>query len=256
MPIDRVSGSSAAGSFTITDGALTPDMVIAMAIRNSSQMDTQIQAAMAISESNRAEAQRLGAKLADLRELSDALSALKDSEGNIKYNEINDSEKGAAILALIPGLAGRYNGGSKGEMDERGLTEWVNGLIDQYGEDGAREVLRDLGFPQAETGRPTVSWSAPPISGNADNFSSNVVKSFLTNTYGITPPEGNSFNINIVDTMIDDLTEQQRVANSSNEMLMMQLQSRVQQRTQIIQLGSNMLASIDKANDTIIGNIR
>lgn len=55
---------------------------------------------------------------------------------------------------------------------------------------------------------------------------------------------------------IDELTEDQRVINSGVEMTMMRLQSAMQMRTQILQLGSNMLSSQNEASGTIIGNLR
>jgi hypothetical protein len=62
--------------------------------------------------------------------------------------------------------------------------------------------------------------------------------------------------VSVIEQKIDTLTEQQRVANSENEMLFMQLQSAVQQRSQIIQLGTNMLKSVDDAVGSVIGNMR
>ena len=60
----------------------------------------------------------------------------------------------------------------------------------------------------------------------------------------------------IIKSLIDDVNEQLREVNSGNEMLMIQLQSTMQQRTQIIQLGSNMLKAYDEATDSIVGNMR
>ena len=62
--------------------------------------------------------------------------------------------------------------------------------------------------------------------------------------------------LGVIEDKIQALTEEQRLINSGAEMMMVQLQSRMQQRTQIIQLGSNMLKSIDEGLDTIIGNMR
>lgn len=59
-----------------------------------------------------------------------------------------------------------------------------------------------------------------------------------------------------IQSLIDDVNEQLREVNSGNEMLMIQLQSTMQQRTQIIQLGSNMLKAYDEATDSIVGNMR
>lgn len=55
---------------------------------------------------------------------------------------------------------------------------------------------------------------------------------------------------------IDGLGEQQRQVNSGNEMRMVQMQSLMQQRTSMIQLGSNLLKAIDEATDSVVGNLR
>lgn len=69
-------------------------------------------------------------------------------------------------------------------------------------------------------------------------------------------PSGTDMTMEAVQTRIDGVNEQLREVNSDNEMLMIQLQSAMQQRTQIIQLGSNMLKAFDEGTDTIVGNMR
>jgi len=65
-----------------------------------------------------------------------------------------------------------------------------------------------------------------------------------------------SFDVNIIKSKIDNLQEEQRQINAGNEMVMMGLQSAMQQRTQILQTGSNLIASIHDAAKTIVGNLR
>ena len=60
----------------------------------------------------------------------------------------------------------------------------------------------------------------------------------------------------LIDTRIEELQTDIQKLNTENEMSMVKLQSMMQQRTSIIQLGSNMLKSLDEANDTIVGNMR
>jgi hypothetical protein len=59
-----------------------------------------------------------------------------------------------------------------------------------------------------------------------------------------------------MDTLIQRATDDLRTATSGNEMLMIQLQSAMQQRTSAIQLGSNVLKAIDDGMDSVVGNIR
>ncbi len=70
------------------------------------------------------------------------------------------------------------------------------------------------------------------------------------------PPGAKKMEMSVIKQKLDELKEDQRTINSGTEMTMMRLQSAMQQRTQILQLGSNMLSAQDQANDTIIGNLR
>lgn len=65
------------------------------------------------------------------------------------------------------------------------------------------------------------------------------------------PPTKSAF-----DQAVTGLNDDIRTANASNEMMMIQLQSAMQQRTSIIQLGSNVLKSIDEGIDSVVGNLR
>lgn len=56
--------------------------------------------------------------------------------------------------------------------------------------------------------------------------------------------------------LIDDANESLRDVNSGNEMLMIQLQSTMQSRTSIVQTATNLLKTLDDANDSIVGNLR
>lgn len=67
---------------------------------------------------------------------------------------------------------------------------------------------------------------------------------------------GTSLTESDIQEAIDTANETLREINSGNEMMMIALQSAMQQRTQIIQLGTNMLKAIDEGGDSIIGNIR
>ncbi len=59
-----------------------------------------------------------------------------------------------------------------------------------------------------------------------------------------------------VQASIDGLNESLRRVNSGNEMLMVQLQSAMQERTSVIQMGSNMLKSLHEGTSAIVGNLR
>ena len=65
-----------------------------------------------------------------------------------------------------------------------------------------------------------------------------------------------AFDLQALEAAIDRLTKEQRRLNTGNEMVMMQLQDAMQRRSQILQLGANMLAATDDATKTIIGNLR
>lgn len=54
----------------------------------------------------------------------------------------------------------------------------------------------------------------------------------------------------------DTLGEKIRECNSGNEQLMIKLQSAMQQRTQIVQMATNMLKAADEARDAVVGNLR
>lgn len=54
----------------------------------------------------------------------------------------------------------------------------------------------------------------------------------------------------------ESISEALRQCNSNNEQLMIKLQSAMQQRTQVVQMASNMLKASDEARDAIVGNIR
>ncbi len=57
-------------------------------------------------------------------------------------------------------------------------------------------------------------------------------------------------------TLADKLGEQQRAANSGNELDMIRLQSAMQQRSQAITMASNMIKSIFDTLKAIVGNLR
>ncbi len=54
----------------------------------------------------------------------------------------------------------------------------------------------------------------------------------------------------------DNLSEAIRQTNSGNEQLMVKLQSSMQQRTQTVQMCTNMLKALDDARDAVVGNLR
>jgi hypothetical protein len=55
---------------------------------------------------------------------------------------------------------------------------------------------------------------------------------------------------------IDATNEELRQLSSGNEMRMVRLQSLMQQRTSVIQAGSNMLKALDEAMDAVVANLR
>lgn len=55
---------------------------------------------------------------------------------------------------------------------------------------------------------------------------------------------------------IDATNEELRQLSSGNEMRMVRLQSLMQQRTSVIQAGSNMLKALDEATDAVVANLR
>lgn len=63
-------------------------------------------------------------------------------------------------------------------------------------------------------------------------------------------------NMKIIEDQMQRLEDQLRTVNSGNEMLMVSLQSTMQQRTSAVQMATNMLKSIDESTDSIVGNLR
>lgn len=57
-------------------------------------------------------------------------------------------------------------------------------------------------------------------------------------------------------TRAENVSEAIRQANSGNEQLMVKLQSSMQQRTQTVQMCTNMLKSLNDAQSSIVGNLR
>ncbi|MBW2460596.1 MAG: hypothetical protein JRH11_03035 [Deltaproteobacteria bacterium] len=112
------------------------------------------------------------------------------------------------------------------QIDDDGGTELRSrlGISDDAGEDAATAAFRD-------------ALNAAPYSLGIE-------------------PGATRIEMSVIKQNIDELKETQRTMNSGTEMTMMRLQSAMQQRTQILQLGSNMLSAQDQANDTIIGNLR
>lgn len=54
----------------------------------------------------------------------------------------------------------------------------------------------------------------------------------------------------------ESLNEELRQCNSGNEQAMVKLQSVMQQRTQVVQMCSNMMKANDEARDGVVGNLR
>ena len=58
-----------------------------------------------------------------------------------------------------------------------------------------------------------------------------------------------------IDTLIDKKKQEIQTVNSGNELAMVQLQNLMQQRSQVISLGSNLLKSLNETKDSIIHNM-
>lgn len=132
------------------------------------------------------------------------------------------------------------------------LERWINdhgdmvdgGEIDltEIDDGGGAELRRRFGISDdAEEGPATAAFREAL---NAEPYSLGI------------EPGANKIEMSVIKQKLDELKEDQRTINSGTEMTMMRLQSAMQQRTQILQLGSNMLSAQDQANDTIIGNLR
>lgn len=83
------------------------------------------------------------------------------------------------------------------------------------------------------------------------------VREVAIQKYGFTEEQLSSIDdAGDIDARMTDLNEQIRDANSGNELRMVSLQSAIQQRTSVVQLGTNMLSSLHEAEKSIVGNIR
>jgi hypothetical protein len=243
-----ISGSTSAGSAPPLTGIsfgqnLTPEMILFMCQRQLQQMDIQIGNAIALMEQNRVRADDIGRQILEYRELLNSLRGCGAFEdGKLKLDKLNDPECAAlrqqlglddedALLALLPDEA---------TMESLGYT---SGQITAV--NNARTAIRNASDLSTTTEEPF-----------NDDAMRVVFTLYMRNEHGIEIGSGNDIDLTILEDKIQALTEEQRLVNSESEMMMVQLQSRMQQRTQIIQLGSNMLKSIDEALDTVVGNMR
>jgi hypothetical protein len=115
--------------------------------------------------------------------------------------------------------------------------------IDQLKEDKCAQLAEFLGIEDA------TSYSPEDITAEFGRI--------MRERFGI-EPDGHDghFDLNALKNEIDNRIESQRRLNAGNEMLMMNLQNLMQQRSQALQAGSNFLASVHDATKTIVGNIR
>ncbi len=210
---------------------MTPDVIMAMVQHNLREMDAQLGTIIQQIEGNRLDADALGRKANGLRDFIQDLRAcddITDGDGKISLDKLNDDC--ASDLRRAIGLGTRE--------DLLALVQDDPGLL-----------AKVQGLPAGEIG----DFGGTFNDDDTEKLFAKLVKSRFDVDISST---ADSMNIQVFDDALDTVTENQRLANSNSEMLMVQLQSRMQQRSQIIQLGSNMLKSVDDGISSIIGNMR
>ncbi len=72
---------------------------------------------------------------------------------------------------------------------------------------------------------------------------------------GINPNDSGQINIGQINSTIQAVKQQSTRVNSSNEMLMMTIQTLTQQRTQVIQMSTNLITKLNEGMSGIVGNL-
>lgn len=93
---------------------------------------------------------------------------------------------------------------------------------------------------------------------NADGTTREIAASVLLREVGHPPIRVNGegkATVAQLETLINGVKIASRKINSSNEMRMMQIQTLTQQRTQVIQMSTNILQKLNEATSAIVGNL-
>lgn len=240
---------------------LTPEMMLTLASARLADIDGQIEALMDAMNATTAQATAVRERISQLRELQNELEPAFDTSGNLDptrpISGPNVVQDGADFLDELV---------ARGEMtaDERDLV--------LSGPDGFRQLLSRRGGDGSDILRGTNTHNAFISAGFADaagNFLPNerrevprtvdrhlaelVERGLLSETEATAILEGGRSALsNTIQAANDELT----AINSNNEMMMIKLQSAMQNRSALITSTTNLLKSFDEGRDAVVANLR
>jgi hypothetical protein len=245
------------GTVIATTVPLTPGAILAMLRIRLADMDQQIQQLTNALQTNSETAEDLGRQIHERRELMEAVRGHLDSSGNVNWSDFPEAQRAQLQerFAAI-GLTGEARHASLGGLSERvsEIRERQTSGIASPEESAELAELESLYNTMARMrGGPirmdgTVDWSRVP----EDQRVALQERFARAGMDGVAHP----VNRDALQDQIDRLGEDLKRVNSGNEMLMVQLQSTMQQRTSVVQMSTNMLKSIDEGMDAIVGNLR
>lgn len=233
--------------------SLTPEVIIAVVQLRMKDLDGQIGQIMGSLNKQNETARGLSEKITRLRQLQSAMGEHVDGARMNAGAEVPEE----------------FRTGSSDETIaiDREQQERIRGFAELAGVTVAEGELTDKELSRLSTvpgGRPP---AAADLRKAADTLSQvrakraaelaqqNTLAGYLEREYGISIGDGRNA-VDLIKTKLDELSESLRMTNSNNEVLMLQLQSATQQRTSVIQMGSNLLKSIDEGSDSIVSNLR
>lgn len=229
-----------AGALSGGIAALTPGSIMLLLRRRMSDMDGQIDSIMGEIEFNTAQSEKIQERVEAMTAIKAAM-ANQQPDGNVQVplGDIrvvwNDETMSAADLLNTLGIEiTREHGGdgptraslSRGLEDVEGVLETLRAEPPHFARDAAireYEVLRSSLIRELET--VPSAYDSDTISGSSLSDS------------------------------IDQMQSEGRRMNSGNEVLMVRMQSAMQQRSQSVTMATQMLKSINDSSNSIAQNI-
>ena len=240
--------------------------IIALLKHQMGDVDGQIEDLTKEIEGNTAASKAIQEKLTALRELEAAMSAAEKEAGkNVDLNDLKVGDMDAVDFIEQHGLGEllEYSNFPDAKFDKE-----VGKMFDESGELDLAQLqmlASEVGYsyggystsvvPDYPYGDQILSYLSDEAKADGKITKEEYAEAFAAWQKA---EAGNlrQLNRNSLTGTVEALQSEQRELNSFNEIRMIQLQSVMQQRSQVIQLSTNIIKSINDAQKAIVGNFR
>jgi len=246
----------------LNDAELSPEMILQMAQLRLDDLDSQVQDIMAAMSATTEQARAAGARLTDLRNLLTALEPGLSATGTLDLS---------TELPALPGVEQNLEQFARSMVTEGRITQAEADLL-LSGPNGLHELWSLVAGSGSNPARAEEIAGWVRAAGFADGPGTvlvdhtravtQTVDRYLNDAVAsgrITPEERAAIvsgGREAITNLVSDANDQIRDINSQNEMMMIKLQSAMQNRTTILTSTTNLLKAMDEGNDAIVANLR